>query len=90
MMNEEELIKHRLIEATLSMLENRSVKIMLKQIVAEVNNGVEDKKERITIDWLYKFKQGTEVYDDPKHPKVINKIERLNKYLVSKLNPTLT
>lgn len=78
--------KQELIKTTLLMLENRSVKVMLKQIVAEVNQGVEDKKEQITIDWLYKFKQGTEVYDDPKHPKVINKIMRLNQYLVSKVN----
>lgn len=79
-----------LIEATLKMLHTRSANIMLKQIVSELNEGLKDKKEKITLDWLYKFKQGTEIYDDPKHPKVISKIERLNKYLVSKLNPTLT
>lgn len=68
-----------LLEATLNLLKNRSAQLMLKQVSAEA---------KIPYEWLCKFHQGK--IDDPKHPKVIKKIERLNKYLVSKLNPTLT
>lgn len=64
-----------MIEATLNLLKNRSAQLMLKQISAEAD---------ISYEWLCKFHQGK--IDEPKHPKVIKKIEKLNKYLVSKLN----
>lgn len=76
---DQETQNNTLMGATLQLLQNRSAKIMLKQIAAEAE---------LPYEWLCKFHQGK--LEEPKHPKVIKKIEKLNKYLVSKLNPTLT
>lgn len=67
-----------LAQSTLNLLRNRSAQLMLKQIAAEA--GLKE-------EWLKKFHQG-EI--DGKYKTSLEKIERLNKYLVSKLNPTLS
>lgn len=65
-------------EATYNLLRNRSAQLMLKQIAADTS---------IKYSWLCAFHQGRlkGEYNTSK-----DTIFKLNKYLVSKLNPTLT
>lgn len=76
----QQLSDEELIKATLDLLKNRSVRLMLRQIAADID---------VTYEWICKFHQGFYLKNPPEHKKVISKVERLNKYLVSKLNPTL-
>lgn len=75
------------INTTLTMLQNRSARIMLKQIAAELSSIDNErnlhKKECISYEWICKFNQGK--IDKPDHPKVEAKIQRLFEYLVSKV-----
>lgn len=68
-----------LFEATLNMLKNRSAQLMLKQIAADTG---------IKYPWLCAYHQGRLKNEYKTSAK--DTIEKLNKYLVSKLNPTLT
>ncbi len=67
-------------DSTLNLLKNRSAQIMLKQIAKET---------KIPYPWICAFHQGIikNKYNVKKGEKYL---ERLNQYLVSKLNPTLT
>lgn len=65
-------------EATLNLLRNRSAQLMLKQIAADTG---------IKYPWLCAFHQGRLKGEYNTSKDTINK---LNKYLVSKLNPQLT
>lgn len=67
-----------LAESTLNLLRGRTNNLLLKQIASESG---------LKLEWIKKFQQG-KIKD--KYNVDGNKIERLNKYLVSKLNPTLT
>lgn len=65
-------------EITRNLLKHRSAQLMLKQVAAEIG---------VSEEWVKKFHQG-KIDGDYKTSKA--KIDKLNKYLVSKLNPTLT
>lgn len=64
--------ENTLLMDTLRLLQNRSAKIMLKQISADTN---------LSYSWICAFHN--EKVPDYKHPKVEAKIRKLHDYLVS-------
>lgn len=69
-----------LFNTTLDLLKNRSAQLMLKQIAADTG---------IKYSWICALHNGR-LKNEYNKSTSINKIEKLNKYLVSKLNLTLT
>lgn len=65
--------ENQLLKDTLHLLQNRSAKIMLKQIAADTG---------LSYPWVCAFHN--EKVPDYKHPKVETKIKTLYDYLVSK------